>query len=124
MDITLSALPGSYSIVRLDEDSDIPAWATSSAFFSVTKTDDELSIVCEDESVPEEVKAERNWRMFKVAGPLDLSLTGIASSILKPLAEAEIGVFVISTHDTDYILVKNDRFEEAKTVLSEHFTVN
>jgi hypothetical protein len=123
MDLTLSSMPGSYSIVRLEKNVEIPSWATGDSFFSITKTDDELSIVCSDESVPEEVTADRNWRMFKVIGPLDFPLTGVAAAIHKPLSEAKISVFLISTYDTDYIFVKDDRFEEAKEILSEHFTV-
>ena len=123
MDLTLSAVPGSYSVIRLEKDADIPSWATGDFFFSITKTDDELSIVCNDDSVPEDVTADRNWRMFKVIGPLDFFLTGVAAAIHKPLSKAKISVLVISTYDTDYILVKDDRFEEAKTVLSEYFTV-
>ena len=123
MDLTLSAMPGSYSVVRLEKDADVPMWATGDGFFSITKTDEELSIVCRDESVPDNVTADRNWRMLKILGPLDFSLTGIAAAIHKPLSEAKISVFLISTYDTDYILVKDAHFEQAKKVLSQHFDV-
>ena len=124
MDITLSEFPGVYSVIRLDKDDDIPSWAMESSFYSVTKADDELSILCNQDSVPEDVTAERDWKMLKVMGTLDFSLTGIAAAIHEPLSNAKISVFLISTYDTDYILVKEDHFEEAKRVLSEHFTVD
>jgi hypothetical protein len=97
-------------------------------FFSVTKTEDELSVVCEQASiplpVPSELKCEKDWRMLKVEGPLDFSLTGILSSLAGPLAAAKISIFAISTFDTDYILVKSENLSRAcETLRHSGFTI-
>jgi uncharacterized protein len=110
--LTLSVLPEILAICRLDRDTAIPAWATGD-FVSITRTNDELSIVCDERAVPSGVKADRGWRALKIEGPLDLSLTGVLASIAVPLAEARINIFAISTFDTDYVLVKADRVIEA-----------
>jgi hypothetical protein len=95
-----------------------------SSFLSVSKTDDELSVVCDQSLVPHDVKKVDNWRAFKVEGPLDLSLTGIISSLAKPLAENKIPIFVISTYDTDYLLVESKYFTSAREVLMKTCSIN
>ena len=104
--MTLELLTEIYSVCRLAPEAAIPTWIAASQFLSVTKTKDELSVVCVQACVPEDIKSERDWRMLKVQGPLDFGLTGILSSIAGPLAEAKVSLFAISTFDTDYILVK------------------
>jgi len=104
-------------VARLGTAEKIPEWAQKGGFFSITKTQEELSIVCEDNLIPNEVKAERGWCCFKVQGPLDFGLTGILSSLASPLAAAKVSIFAISTYDTDYLLVKKENFEKAKEVL-------
>lgn len=113
----LSALAPTLAVCRLDAKASIPEWATRGVFFSVSRTDEELSVVCEEALVPEGIQCEKNWRALKVAGPLDFALTGILASIASPLAEAGISLFAVSTFDTDYILVKSQDFERASTVL-------
>jgi hypothetical protein len=110
--LTLSVLPETLAICRLDRDAAIPAWAMGE-FVSITRTTDELSIVCDERAVPSGVKADRGWRALKIAGPLDLALTGVLASIAVPLAEAKINIFAISTFDTDYVLVKAERLDQA-----------
>ena len=117
--LTLSVMPAQYAVVRLDASSVIPTWAIQGAeFFSVTKTDDELSVVCQEKRVPHGSKVEKGWRCLKVHGPLDFGLTGILYSLSKPLAEAKISIFAISTFDTDYILVKQENLPAAIKILS------
>ena len=116
--LSLSILPHKLAVCRLDKDARIPSWATDDTFFSINKTDDELSIVCSENKVPDDIKSEKGWRAFKVMGPLDLSSTGILASLANPLTEAVISIFVISTFDTDYILVKDVDLEKAVKVLS------
>jgi hypothetical protein len=117
--LKLSVLPEKLSICRLDANSQIPDWVgRGSDFFSTTKTSDELSVVCEEKAVPKNIKAENDWRAFKIEGPLDFSLCGILVSLLVPLAKAKISVFTISTYDTDYILVKEDKLDKAIQVLN------
>jgi hypothetical protein len=113
----LTLLPGKLMICRLDPEAAIPDWANHGVIRSITRTSDELSIVCSEADVPEDVKAERGWRSFKVEGPLDLSLTGVLASLAKPLAEARINIFALSTFDTDYLLVKEELVSKAAEVL-------
>jgi hypothetical protein len=105
------------SICRLGAAEAIPVWAFQGAFFSVTRTRDELSVVCLTENVPEGVKTEKDWRAIKVKGPLDFGLTGILSQLTKPLAEAGISIFAVSTFDTDYILVRANAMNRAVEIL-------
>ena len=105
------------SICRLPASSPIPAWALTGEFFSVTRTPEELSIVCNQEDVPGEINAERNWRGLQVIGPLDFELTGILARLAGVLAEAGISIFALSTYDTDYILVKSAQLEGAVRAL-------
>lgn len=104
--LLLRLLPGRLAVCRLEAGGPVPAWALSSAFLSVTRTEAELSIVCAEARVPDEACAERGFRAFQVAGPLAFSLTGVLSSLLDPLARASIPVFVLSTYETDYVLVR------------------
>lgn len=123
--LNLSILPDMYAVCRLPSKSTIPEWGTVSPFYSVTRTSDEISIVCESKDVPSGVKAKRNWRMIKVEGPLDFSLVGILASLAVPLAKAQISIFSISTFDTDYLLVQDKSLSKAIAVLKESgFTVN
>jgi uncharacterized protein len=103
LDLTL--LRESLAVCRLPSQAAVPDWATGS-FIAIARTPDELSIVCAEASVPAEVQAERPWRAFMVAGPLDFALTGILAAIATPLAEAGVPIFAISTFDTDYVLVR------------------
>lgn len=117
MGLTLSVLPGTFMICRLDPKASLPDWASTGSFISITRTSDELSIVCPDMNVPESMKSDRGWRCLKVEGPLDLSLTGVLASLTGPLAEARINIFAISTYDTDFVLVKEEKFAQAEEVL-------
>jgi hypothetical protein len=114
--LTLSLLPETFAVCRLAPDVPLPDWAAGE-FVSITRTSDELSIVCAERNVPPSVRCERGWRCLKVAGPLDLSLIGILASLAVPLAEARIPLFAISTYDTDYVLVKEADLERAVETL-------
>ena len=114
---TLELLPGKYAICRLPEESPDPEWAKSAAFLGILRRPGELSIVCTERFVPPEVKAERGWRILQVAGQMDFSLVGVLASLLAPLARAEISVFVLSTYDTDLILVKESALDKAVQAL-------
>lgn len=103
--LTLTILPDTFAVCRLDAGAAVPAWATSS-FFSITRSHDELSVVCEQAIVPDGVRCERDWRCVQVVGPIPFSTVGVLASIVQPLAEAGISVFAVSTFDTDYLLVK------------------
>jgi hypothetical protein len=115
--LTLQISELELAICRLPASSAIPDWIGKSDFISVTRTPDELSIVCSGDLVPEKVEAERNWRLLGIKGPLDFSMTGVLASLVNPLADAGIALFSISTYDTDYILVRTDCFERALGIL-------
>lgn len=117
--LALSILPENLGICHLAKNSSIPAWAQEGNFSSITRTRDELSIVCPQEKIPGGVLVEKNWRAFKIEGPLGFTLTGIVASLSEPLAEAKISILYISTYETDYILVEEKNLEKAKEVLSE-----
>ena len=103
---SLTLLPDRLAVCRLAPTDDLPAWALGGGLYSATWTASELSIVCLQSRVPAGVVSEGNWRCLRVAGPLDFSQTGVLASLAAPLAEAGIGIFVLSTHETDYLLVK------------------
>jgi hypothetical protein len=117
--LTLSLLSDTFAICRLEPDADIPSWALAGDFYSITRTVEELSLVCLQEVVPEGTRAEKGYRCLKVGGPLDFSLTGIMSSLTIPLAQAGISVLAISTFDTDYLLVKEAQVDRAVQKLSQ-----
>ena len=107
-----------YAVARCDPDGGVPGWASAGPFWSVTRSDSELSVVCRQEDVPTAVSAERGWCALEVAGPLDFSLTGVVSALVEPLAEAEIPIFVLSTFETDYLLVRELDLPRAVEVLA------
>jgi uncharacterized protein len=115
--LTLTVLPERLAVCRLDPDAGLPAWAQRGSLWSITRTADELSIVCAAAAVPPDVRAERDWRALKVAGPLPFSLTGVLASLATPLAEAGISIFALSSYDTDYLLVREARLDAAITTL-------
>ncbi len=119
MNLTLSVMPGLYAVCRLDPGEPVPAWAWQGDFVTVTRTPEELSVLCAEDSVPEGVQVERGWRCLKLAGPFDFALTGVLASVLGPLAEAGIGILAVSTFHTDYVLVRADRLEQALHALRE-----
>lgn len=117
--LNLTLQPGLLTICRLPPDAAIPAWATAAptGFLSLTRTAEELSLVCADGLAPAGQKQEPGWRAFKVEGPLDFGLTGILASVLDPLARAGISIFAISAFNTDYVLVKSTKADAAVTAL-------
>jgi hypothetical protein len=117
MPLTLHLLPGEFAVCRLAPAEPVPAWAGSVVFSSITRTADELSLVCPAGPVPAGIRAERDWRLLKIAGPLDFGAVGILASITTPLAQAGISVLGMGTFDTDYVLVKAARLDKTIHVL-------
>ena len=91
----------------------MPEWAVGEGFFCLTQTAEELSIVCVETRVPLDVRVERDWVAMKLEGPFPFAMTGVLTSFLQPLAEAVVPIFVVSTFDTDYVLMKRDRLDAA-----------
>lgn len=118
--LILELLPESFAICRLGAVDPIPAWALlPGAFASICRSHDELSIVCPDSAVPASVPSERGYRALRVRGPMPFHITGVLAGIARPLAEAEIPIFAISTYDTDYVLVRSRDLAQAVEVLRE-----
>jgi hypothetical protein len=114
--LQLELLAGTLAVCRLDPGAPLPAWAAGS-FVSLTRTDTELSIVCSAESVPAGVQAEGGWRALRVRGPLGFGLTGVLASLASPLASSGVSIFVVSTYDTDYLLVQDRDLDRARHAL-------
>jgi hypothetical protein len=115
--LTLLPLDGAFAVCRLEPCAPVPAW-TAGEFVSVTRTAEELSVVCPEGVVPEGVRCERGWRAWRIAGTFDLnSAVGVLASVTAPLAEAGVGLFAVSTFDTDYLLVKAENADRAAEAL-------
>jgi hypothetical protein len=117
----ISVLKDDFAVCRLSAFEPLPDWVFKNPFSSITKTPEEYSVVCPQEVIPEEVKFAREgeWKCLKIQGPLDFSEFGIISNLTSILAAAEISVFVLSTYETDFILVKRMNIEKAAKVLSD-----
>jgi len=118
--LSLSLLPERLAVCRLGPNEAIPQWVFPTSFWSITRTDEELSVILPEELVPSRWKAEKGWRCLKVLGPLDFSITGIIASLSARLAEAGVPILAISTYDTDYLLVRSGDVDRAKEILIEH----
>jgi len=111
--LTLTLLPERFAVCRLAPDAPVPGWWDRGAFASVTRTAEELSIVCDEVAAPDGPRVERGWRAFKLEGPFPFEATGILAAIAVPLATAGVGIFAISTFDTDHVMVKDAQLDEA-----------
>jgi hypothetical protein len=116
--LTLEVLPGSFAVCRLEAGAPPPPWAVRGPFVSLTRTQDELSVVCPQESVPPGVRAEAGWRCLRVKGPLGFGLTGVLASLAGPLAASGVSIFVVSTYDTDYLLVQERDLDRGQDALA------
>jgi hypothetical protein len=114
--LRLTTLEGRFAIARLPADAAVPAWAVGQVV-TVTRTPDELSVICPENAVPEATPAERGWRCLKVQGPLSFELTGILAALSRPLADVRIPLLALSTYDTDYLLVREDHLGAASAAL-------
>ena len=114
----LRLLDGLLAVARLPAGAPWPKWADGE-LVSVTRTPEELSVVCASDRVPESVSSERDWRCLRVCGVLDFAQVGILAALAVPLRQAGIPIFVISTHDTDYLLVKSQRLTAALGALRD-----
>lgn len=114
--LTLELLPGSFAVCRLEPGDVLPGWAAG-AFVSLTRTPDELSVVCPQEGVPPGVRAEPGWRCLRVKGPLGFGITGILASLAGPLASSGVSIFVVSTYDTDYLMVQERDLARGRSAL-------
>ena len=125
--LRLRATGWQLAVCRFPADAPPPSWLfhAEAEFYSLTRTPNELSVVCAEDDLPPSVdeRVEHGWRAFAVEGPLPFSMTGVVSGLTSPLAAAGIPVFVVSTYDTDYLLVKAADFERARGILARTFEV-
>jgi uncharacterized protein len=112
MHLKFRRLPTAFAVCRLPPDAPIPPH-TATEFTSITRTAEELSIVCPVDQAPQNAKCESPWTCFKLEGPFAFSLTGVLAAFLNPLAERGVPIFAVSTFDTDYILVKEQHVATA-----------
>ena len=117
--LVISVIKDKFVVCRFDSFSQIPESILQCHFYSITKTADELSIVCPEEFFPKDGKCEINWKCLKIHGPLDFAQSGILSSMATPLATAGISIFALSTYDTDYVMVKDHDLERAIDTLTQ-----
>ena len=120
--MVLKTIEHRLSVCKVPDVSDIDL---TTDFYFIGKTDEEISLVCKSEDAPAKtIERDDGWRGFRIQGVLDFSLIGILSKISGILAENKIGIFAVSTYNTDYILVKEENFEPAlKALASEGYTV-
>ena len=103
--------------MRLAADAAVPAWAAKGEFTSITRTAEELSIVCHFDNLPRDVNTKHHWMCLKLEGPFPFSLTGVLLSFIEPLSANKIPIFAISTYDTDYVLIPEEFSAQALQVL-------
>ena len=117
LNLVLSVLEETFSIHRLAPDASIPETISECDFYSLSKTTEELSLVCPEHLAVKSENSSPDWKCLKVAGPLDFKLTGILAGITNVLAEEKISVFAISSFDTDYILIKKQNLTTSISAL-------
>jgi hypothetical protein len=115
--MTLVLLPGRLAVCRLAPDAPLAPWMGEGVITGTTRTAAELSVVCGEGAVPEGVRAEAGWRALALQGPIPFHLTGVLVRLLQPLAEAGVGIFALSTYDTDIVLLKEAQLAEAVAAL-------
>lgn len=117
--LTLSVQAGELAVVRLPPGAAVPGWVPADGFASSTRTPSELSIVCAAAALPPDLDApaERSWVRLELEGPFEFHLTGVLAAVLVPLADAGVGIFALSTYDTDHVLVKDHQLDDAVAAL-------
>lgn len=116
----LRLLPDLFGIARLPPPQRFPAWLNDAALFFVAQTEDEYSIMCPQQHIPADVSYSSDYRCLRVDGDLAFDEIGVVARISGPLAEAGLSLFVVSTHDRDYVLVHISHLEQAITVYQAH----
>ena len=115
--LKLTSLKAEFAICQLDQESEIPSWAFGGEFYSLTRTTEELSILCPANQVPELSHHKPGWRGLKIEGPFEFDEIGVLASLTAPLAEAKISLLTVSTYDTDYIFIQQETYRMAVNTL-------
>lgn len=111
--LNIRTVPGRYAVSRLDTDVDIPNWLTGPGFKAVICSDDETTLVCLEDRVPNNVQAETGWACLRTMGPFPFNASGIVQSLITPLSSNGIGVFVVCTFDGEHVLIPASDLETA-----------
>ncbi len=123
MNLELELIDLDLTIAKLATVDDLESLFSKASFFSLTKTEDEVSLVIDTACAPSNQFVSSGWNAFKLIGPLDFSLVGILEKVIHPLSKNDISVFAVSTFDTDYILVKKEQVGSARKILSDYFKI-
>ena len=115
--LAFTLLPATFAVCRLESGAPVPGWALTGPFVSLTRTADELSVICPESAVPAGVVAAPGWRCLKLEGPFDFSVIGLVASFSSVLAGAGISLMVVCTYDTDYLLVRSPDLDRAIATL-------
>lgn len=119
MQLRFTPLPDTYAITRLPADAAVPDWAGGTGLTSITRAEDELSIVCRADLIPATVTAERGWSALRVDTLADLDEPGVVMAAVTPISSAGLGVFVFSTHLRDYLLVRSAALRQCRSLLEQ-----
>ncbi len=117
--VRMRVLDGDYGVARLEPSEPIPAWAEGPGFVSISRSDDELSVVCLESRIPEGVRDDRGWACLKLLGPFAFDETGIVLSVIAPLSDNGVGIFVVSTFDGDHVMVKREDLDVVRGLLTD-----
>ena len=109
--LSLSSIPERFAVCQLDHQAKIPDWVFAGELFFISRTLDELSIICPEKSVPPNIQSMVGWRGLKIEGPFEFNEIGVLAAITAPLAQAHISLLTFSTFDTDYIFLQETQFE-------------
>jgi hypothetical protein len=124
--MNLTVLKNKYAIYKFRNDCVLPGWVYLSDFYSITGTNDELSVIAvQTDLVTGEITCSKNWRILKIIGPLDLSLVGVIADISNILKVKRVPIFTISTYDTDYIMVKQNKLNTSvKALINRDYNIS
>lgn len=117
--LSLELFPRTYAVARLDPTGKVPSWAFAGSLCSVTRTQEEMSIICVEDAVPPDIQAQRGFRCLRVVGTLDFTEVGVLNSLAQPLADAGVSILALSTYDTDYLLLPAADLEQSLNALLE-----
>ena len=117
--LTLTVLDDLFAVCRLPASAEVPGWASGGTFVSITRTPDELSVICPAHVVPADVTTSKDWRCLKVEGPFAFEEIGVLHALAGPLAEANISMLAVATYDTDYLLVRASDVSAAIRALTQ-----
>jgi len=110
---------GKFALSKLSPDSCLPDWCQGETLAALVRTTDELSVMCEESLVPDDVISEGNWCALKLLGLLDFSLVGIMARLATTLANVDVSIFAISTYETDYVLIKQNQLDVSLKALNQ-----